>query len=44
MQTEFSITVIYQGKIKSGGYVKYDAAEVVNNNYVGTCTAMQTRG
>lgn len=24
--------VIYQGKIKSGGFVKYDAAEIVNNN------------
>lgn len=32
-KTEFSITVIYKGKIKSGGHVKFDAAEIVNNNY-----------
>lgn len=24
--------VIYQGKIKSGGFVKYDVAQIVNNN------------
>ena len=35
MQTEFTITVIYQGKIKSGGHAKYDAAEVVNKNFMG---------
>lgn len=31
--TEFAVTVIYQGKVKSGGSAKFDAAEVVNKNY-----------
>lgn len=35
-QTYFSVVVLYQGKIKSGGQVRYDAAEVVNSNYNST--------
>ena len=27
------MVVIYQGKIKSGGSVRYDIADVINNNY-----------
>lgn len=29
------MVVIYQGKIKSGGFAKYDAADIVNNNFNG---------
>lgn len=39
--TEFSVVVIYQGKIKSGGYVKYDAAEIVNNNFSDEVVSLQ---
>jgi hypothetical protein len=27
------VTVIYQGKAKSGGFVKYDVSEIVNKNF-----------
>jgi hypothetical protein len=42
MQTEFAVVVIYQGKTKSGGHVRYDVAEVVNNNFSSNCPLTQT--
>lgn len=31
-QTEIVAVIEYEGKVKSGGYVKYNIAQVVNNN------------
>jgi hypothetical protein len=35
--------VIYQGKVKCGGYIKYDAADIVNNNYAGINELMKMK-
>ncbi len=31
-QTEIVAVIEYEGKVKSGGYVKYNIAQVVNNS------------
>ena len=35
-QTEIVAVIEFEGKVKSGGYVKYNIAQVVNNNLKST--------
>jgi hypothetical protein len=41
MQTEIVAIIMYEGKVKSGGYAKYNIAQVLNNNLDGTSKKMQ---
>ena len=35
MQTEIVAIIMYEGKVKSGGYAKYNIAQVLNDNLPG---------
>jgi hypothetical protein len=35
-QTEIVVVISYEGKTKSGGYAKYNIAQVINNQLEGT--------
>ena len=35
-QTEIVAVIVYQGKVKSGGYAKYNIADNLNSNPHGT--------
>lgn len=41
MQTEIVAIIMYEGKVKSGGYAKYNIAQVLNNNLDGTSNNIQ---
>lgn len=41
MQTEIVAVIVYQGKVKSGGYAKYDIAQHLNTNPHGSPTLTQ---
>lgn len=36
MQTEIVAAISYEGKVKSGGYAKYNIAQVINQQLQGT--------
>lgn len=42
-QTEILAVIEYQGKVKSGGYAKYNIAENLNSNAHGTCIMTQAQ-
>jgi hypothetical protein len=35
MKTEIVVIIKYEGKVKSGGYAKYNIAQILNNNLEG---------
>lgn len=41
MQTEIVAIIMYEGKVKSGGYAKYNIAQLLNNNLDGTSNNMK---
>lgn len=41
MQTEIVAIIMYEGKVKSGGYAKYNISQVLNNNLDGNSSDMQ---